>query len=100
MNSKGINEAFDRVVKVLDGSLADNSQIEQPYRTKGIIRTDEEGSIIFISVKGIEVDFDIEYSADKYKASESEAMLLEAGYEKKDNGHWIMPDFFSSVPWK
>ncbi len=54
-----MNGALDEAMEIMKGSLADNSQIEQPYRTIGEIETNSAGDVLNIYVKGILVDFEI-----------------------------------------
>lgn len=46
-------------MEIIKGSLADNSQSEQPYRTTGEIEINGAGVILSIYVNGILVDFKI-----------------------------------------
>ena len=95
-----MNGALDEAMEIIKGSLADNSQVEQPYRTTGIIQVDAEGNVSSISIKGIEIDFKIEYEADKYITMETYQDKLGMGYEKTGDGVWVYNTELSSIPWK
>ena len=53
-----MNGALDEAMEIMKGSLADNSQVENPYETKGKIFLDENDSIVSIYINGIIVNFD------------------------------------------
>jgi len=54
-----LNGALDEAMEIMKGSLADNSQVEQPHRTTGQIECNDAGDILNIYVKGILVDFEV-----------------------------------------
>lgn len=98
-----MNGALDEAMGIMKGSIADNSQVEQPYRTKGKIFLDENSTITSIYIKGIIVDFEISTSIDKYTGENTDEELIDAGWEKvigkDDISDWIMTDNLSSQEW-
>ncbi len=101
-----MNGALDEAMEIMKGSLADNSQVEQPYRTEGKIFLDENNDISSIYIKGILVDFEIVLPINKYtRGQHNDEDLEEMGWEKqtdKKNGisDWIMTDNISSREWE
>jgi len=93
MGNGALNEGMD----LINRAIADNSQVEKPYRTTGQIFVDGNGDIDHIFVDGIFVDFDIRtYTDPAYLRTEKEETLLDNGMEKDENGDWYYPDFISS----
>lgn len=80
-----MNGALDEAMDIMKGSLADNSQVEQPYRTKGKIFLDENGSIVTIYIKGIIVDF--------------ETVLRSVDQNNKENKNWTRTENLVSLEW-
>jgi hypothetical protein len=98
------NGALDEAMEIMKGSLADNSEVEQPYRTKGKIFLDENGSIDSIYINGIIVDFDIIIPIESCNIEESDKALIDRGWKKvyhkkTDLIDWIMTDEMSSIEW-
>jgi len=99
-----MNGALDEAMEIMKGSLADNSEIEQPYRTSGKIFLDGEGQISSIYVRDIFVDFEIIYPIDNttktcYSRHQLEDMGWEYQISKDGLEEWIMTDRLSSEEW-
>jgi hypothetical protein len=91
------NGALDEAMEIMKGSLADNSQVEKPYRTTGEIFVNGNGDIDYIFVKGIIVDFTIRnYPDPSYLRIDTDETLINNGMKKDKDGDWFYPDNVSS----